>query len=308
MTNERPSMGGLERQPLVSVIMNCYNGDKYLREAIDSVLAQTYQNWEIIFWDNQSTDRSAEVFKGYTDARLRYLYSPTHTLLYEARNYAIEKANGEFLAFLDVDDWWCPEKLEKQIPLFDDLTVGFACSNYWIVNEVRGNKKKFRNKAIPSGWVLNEILTNYPVGMLTLILRRTIFDALQGGCDPRFHIIGDVDLVVRLGIKWKMAACQELLAYYRLHGENEGQKQKARHVAEYKVWVKELNKIPKIQNLSGYKKVVNELAYMRCRLCISHGRKGEVISRLSNLPWGKYKIKLLICLAAPRRLSRLIGL
>ena len=52
-------------QPLVSVIMNCFNGEKYLREAIDSVIAQTYTNWEIIFWDNQSVDRSAEIFKSY---------------------------------------------------------------------------------------------------------------------------------------------------------------------------------------------------------------------------------------------------
>lgn len=59
-------------QPLVSVIMNCYNGSKYLKESIDSVLNQTYSNYEIIFWDNQSTDNSAEIFNSYTDSRLKY--------------------------------------------------------------------------------------------------------------------------------------------------------------------------------------------------------------------------------------------
>ena len=105
------------KESLVSIIMNCYNGEKYLREALESVLAQTYQNWELIFWDNQSTDDSADIFKSYSDDKLKYFYAPKHTLLYEAKNSAIQKASGEFYAFLDVDDWWIPEKLEKQLQI-----------------------------------------------------------------------------------------------------------------------------------------------------------------------------------------------
>src|SRR3990172_8439214 len=120
MNNKNTSTAKPEQQPLVSVIMNCYKGEKYIKEEIDSVLAQTHQKWEIIFWDNQSTDRSAEVFKSYADERLKYYYAPKHTWLYEARNYAIEKASGDFFAFLDVDDWWLPSKLEKQVLLFSD--------------------------------------------------------------------------------------------------------------------------------------------------------------------------------------------
>src|SRR5690349_15614731 len=120
MTEHHPSMSGQSKQPLVSVIMNCFNGEKYLRHAIDSVLSQSYKNFEIIFWDNQSTDRSAEIFKSYTDTRLKYFYAPKHTWLYEARNYAIQKASGQFIAFLDSDDWWETHKLEKQISLFED--------------------------------------------------------------------------------------------------------------------------------------------------------------------------------------------
>ena len=112
-------------QPLVSVIMNCFNGERYLRDSIDSVISQTYKNWEIIFWDNQSNDKSAKIFKNYKDDRLKYYCAPSHIeVLYRARNYALKKAKGEFIAFLDVDDWWLPEKLEKQIPLFDDPKVG----------------------------------------------------------------------------------------------------------------------------------------------------------------------------------------
>ena len=88
-------------QPLVSVIMNCYNGEKYLRESIDSVVAQTYENWELIFWDNHSTDNSAQIVQSYGDSRIYYFCSQTFTPLGEARNLAIKQSNSEFIAILD---------------------------------------------------------------------------------------------------------------------------------------------------------------------------------------------------------------
>ena len=129
-------------KPLVSVIINCFNGEKYLCEALDSVIIQTYKNWEIIFWDNQSTDKSAEIFKSYKDSRLKYYCASSHAnILYEAKNYALQKANGDFIAFLDVDDWWLPNKLDKQIPLFDDPDVALVYGNLWRLFEKKIRKK-----------------------------------------------------------------------------------------------------------------------------------------------------------------------
>ena len=130
-------------KPLVSVIINCFNGEKYLREALDSVVTQTYKNWEIIFWDNQSTDKSAEIFKSYKDSRLKYYCASSHAdILYEARNYALKKTNGDFIAFLDVDDWWLPNKLEKQIPLFSDPEVGVVYGNFYNFYEKQNKTKR----------------------------------------------------------------------------------------------------------------------------------------------------------------------
>ena len=84
-------------QPLVSIIMNCYNGEVYLKESIESVLSQTYENWELIFWDNKSEDKSEKIFKSYNEKRFKYYYASQHTILYEARNFAIEKISGEFI-------------------------------------------------------------------------------------------------------------------------------------------------------------------------------------------------------------------
>ena len=138
----------MSKQPLVSVIINCFNGEMYLREALNSVIAQTYKNWEIIFWDNQSTDQSAGIFKSYNDIRLKYYYASSYTSLYQARNYAIKKCNGEFIAFLDSDDWWTSEKLETQMNLFEDKEVGLVYSNYYIYNEETQRKKLVSKKKL----------------------------------------------------------------------------------------------------------------------------------------------------------------
>jgi len=100
-------MPGMNK-PRVSVIMNCLNGEKYLREAIESAYAQTYKNWEIIFWDNASTDKSAEIAKSF-DEKIRYFRSDENYCVGKVRNLALAQAKGEFIAFLDCDDTWLPE-------------------------------------------------------------------------------------------------------------------------------------------------------------------------------------------------------
>jgi len=81
--------------------MNCYNGEQYLKEALGSVIKQTYENWELIFWDNQSTDKSASIFKSYTDSRFKYYYAPIHIDLGKARKNAIEKTTGFLINYLN---------------------------------------------------------------------------------------------------------------------------------------------------------------------------------------------------------------
>ena len=133
-------------QPLVSIIMNCYNGETFLCESIESVLSQTYKNWELIFWDNRSEDKSAKIFKSYNDKRFKYYCASKHTLLYEARNEAIKRSSGKFVAFLDTDDFWEKDKLELQMPLFEDSTVGVVYGNIFIINEKLNKKEIFLRK------------------------------------------------------------------------------------------------------------------------------------------------------------------
>ena len=74
-----------EKVPLISIIMNCYNGEKYLTESINSLISQTHKNWELIFWDNQSIDSSAKIFKSYEDKRFEYFYQTNRKFLHEQR-------------------------------------------------------------------------------------------------------------------------------------------------------------------------------------------------------------------------------
>ena len=87
----------MDNTPLVSILMNCFNGERYLREAIDSIFSQTYQNWELVFWDNQSTDNSKAIFDSYQDSRLKYYYAPKHTDLGGGRANAFKYLRGDYI-------------------------------------------------------------------------------------------------------------------------------------------------------------------------------------------------------------------
>jgi len=128
---------------LTSIITPCYNDEKYIGEAIESVLGQSYQNWEMFVVDDCSTDNSAEIIRSYCekDSRIRYYKTdfPTGSPVVP-RNIAIEKANGRFIAFLDSDDVWFPTKLEEQIKLFSDKKTAVVFSNHEKINE-EGERK-----------------------------------------------------------------------------------------------------------------------------------------------------------------------
>ena len=103
---------------LVSIIMNCHNGEKFINRSIRSILKQKYQNFEIIFYDNFSNDNTRKIIKQYKDKRINYYKSNKRLKLYDARNKAIKKSKGEYITFLDVDDEWHKEKLKYQIEQF----------------------------------------------------------------------------------------------------------------------------------------------------------------------------------------------
>lgn len=203
--------------PKVSVIMNCYNGEKYLKEAIDSVYLQTYQNWEIIFWDNASTDNSSEIARNY-DGKLRYFLGEKTVPLYAARNYALEKSRGEYIAILDCDDIWLPAKLEEQIPLLEkNKEIGLVYSDAIRFNERGKEKRSFVSKKPYRGNIFSELLLCNFINTQTVVIRKNVFDSLNYWFDNRLTIAGDLDAYLRISHKWTVDYIDKPLVRYRVH-------------------------------------------------------------------------------------------
>lgn len=164
----------MENQPLVSVIMPCYNMEKFIAYTIESVQRQTYPHWELLIVDDASTDKTAEIVKSHQnqDSRIHFTMKPKHSGIADTRNQCLNMANGRYLAFLDSDDLWHPEKLEQQLQFMTAKNIGFSYSSYDCVDET-GNPL---GKTIKAAGVLNyeAYLRNTIIGCSTVMLDKTI--------------------------------------------------------------------------------------------------------------------------------------
>jgi len=125
----------MRKNDLVSVIMPSYNTAQYIAASICSVQAQTYENWELIIVDDCSTDDTDTVVASFADPRIRYYKNETNSGAAVSRNRALREAKGKWIAFLDSDDLWEPEKLEKQIRYMEEYRYHFSYTNYAEINE-----------------------------------------------------------------------------------------------------------------------------------------------------------------------------
>ena len=138
-----------QNNPLVSIIMNCHNGEKFLEQSLSSILKQSYKNWELIFWDNKSNDNSKKKFLKFKDKRFNYFFSKKHNKLYKARNLAIKKSRGEYVCFLDTDDIWKSNKLKKQVKetkLMVELREREFYKKPSAIRKEKKSKARLRNK------------------------------------------------------------------------------------------------------------------------------------------------------------------
>lgn len=152
---------------LVSIIMPNYNSEKYIEETINSVLAQTYQNWELLFVDDCSSDASLELANAFHDERIRIFSMSKNGGAALTRNRAIEEARGKWIAFLDSDDLWVPEKLERQITYMQGNGISFSYTDYEVIDENNTTVSTFK----PSLDVCRykDILKHNHIGCLTVI-------------------------------------------------------------------------------------------------------------------------------------------
>jgi len=203
--------------PKVSINLCCYNSEKYLWETLQSVADQTYKNWELVIINDGSIDTTEPIINDFN--QWGYLVTDHYQSnrgLGASRNKSLELSRGEYIAFLDHDDIWFPEKVEKQVYILDNHPdIDFIYTNFF---NVKNNRKLLALEGIqPEGYVFERFLCHYPVGLLTVMVRRTAIDTLDHYFDEKFKLLEELDLFMRLLYKSQAAYLCEPLAMYRIH-------------------------------------------------------------------------------------------
>ncbi len=198
----------MDAKPLVSVIIPLYNCEKYLPEALDSLVAQTVPDWEAILVDDCSADCSAAMADAYAarDPRFRVFRQPENGGAAKARNRALENARGRFIAYLDSDDYWMPEKLERQLGFMRDRRIGACFTSYETVNE-DGDHRNYVHVDAEVGY--HRFLTKPPTCSHTVMFDTAVVDR---------------SLLVMPDIRKRQDAAtwlQVIKAGHRLHGLDE---------------------------------------------------------------------------------------
>ena len=200
---------------MISVIIPTYNSDKYISEAIHSVLRQTCTDYEIIVIDDGSTDRTREIIEN-NFPQVRYFYIPNQGVS-RARNYGIRRAKGEFIAFLDSDDLWLPEKLEKQLKVFNaDHELMMVFTEHLIFDTHGFRDRKFSKKnRIMKGDVVKNIFLSSHVTTSTVMVRRRVFREI-GYFEESMMAAEDDNLWIRIALKFRIHLLDEVLVHYRV--------------------------------------------------------------------------------------------
>lgn len=199
-------------KPLVSIIMPVYNGEKYIAQAIESCISQTYSNWELIIVDDGSADATASIVERYkeSDPRIRSIRNPRNLKLPGAFNEGYKIANGEYYSWLSSDDSYHPRAIEAAVAILnDDQSVDLVYSDFFTVDD--------------AGSIINQIAVREPEILATRnsvgpfrVYRRKVHEML-GGYDESLFLVEDYDFLLRAFCLFTMRRLQQPLYQFRLH-------------------------------------------------------------------------------------------
>jgi glycosyltransferase involved in cell wall biosynthesis len=269
----------IEIKPQVSVIIPTYNRGWIIKEAIDSVLAQDYTEFELIIVDDGSTDHTSDVLDSYgKDIKV---ISQKNKGVSAARNRGIAEASGKFIAFLDSDDLWLSQKLSVQIEFFNQMPDALICQTeeVWIRNGLRVNPKKRHKK--PSGMIFEPSLALCLVSPSAVMIRRSLFEKV-GGFDETLPACEDYDLWLGISCRYPVYLIETPLIIKR--GGHNDQLSASSGLDKFRI--KSLNKIIESNLLSKtqYEAAVKTLK-QKCMIyaagCRKRGREDEALYYMS---------------------------
>jgi glycosyltransferase involved in cell wall biosynthesis len=214
--------------PLVSIVVPSFNDERYIRTTLDSLLAQTYRNIEVVVIDDESTDATPQIVRSYGDA-VR-LIAQRNTGVSKARNHGAAKARGDFVCFCDHDDYWYPEKVERQVATFaGNPSLGVVYTEFirW-APDARGvfaeplaiDRGRDDTGTDPelSGWIYHKLLLDSWVLTSTAMIRRAVLDEC-GAFDESLPYGEDWELFLRISRSYPFAKLKSALVLYRQHND-----------------------------------------------------------------------------------------
>jgi glycosyltransferase involved in cell wall biosynthesis len=199
--------------PLVSIIIPTHNRAHTIERALRSVTAQTLQDFEIIIVDDASADNTADVIQNFSDPRIQYLQHQTNLFAGAARNTGMAAATGKYIAFLDSDDAWLPEKLEQQIALLEGVDKDCGCSYTGAVINVEGglNKHTIYKPTWHGDALKDYLLEKFPIWTPTFVFRAELLEQV-GPFDTSLVRAEDVDFYIRMLKRYRLSCVSEPMA------------------------------------------------------------------------------------------------
>ena len=290
----------------ISVIVNCHNGEEYLENCLNSILNQTFKDFEIIFFDNASIDNTRNILKKFNDDRIKYFLSKKKLTLYNARNQAIQKSSGELIAFLDVDDWWDKNYLNSREKEFNNNNYDIFYNNVCTFYEKDKSLKKYRNYNLPSGKIHNSLSKDYFIIISGLIVRKKVFSKI-GKFNPNFNIIGDFDFVMRASKVFSFHAFNLPLTFYRIHQNNYSKMNSEIFFKEFYQWYKnqkEINDQNFIENKNYYKE---KLLSLEINFLLLNKKKNfYLFCKILKHPDFIQKLKFILGFFLPKKIIKII--
>lgn len=238
--------------PAVSINLCCYNSERFLEETLQSIFAQTYKDWELIVVNDGSKDSTEIIINKYIRQGypIIYLWQENHGLGY-SRNKTLELSNGQFIAFIDHDDIWLPEKLEKQIKIFgNNPNIGLTFTNaIYFSNDNKNNKYlRYKNNIPPSGEIFGELLKKYYLCLSTVMIKKQAMENIKGWFEDTFKVAEEADVFMRIAYKWECAYVDYPLTMFRMHTGSSTYRMPSRFHEELEIILKKLiNLFPEIQ-------------------------------------------------------------
>lgn len=249
-------------QPLVSVITPTYNSGQFISATIESVISQTYPCWEMVIADDCSNDGTVSIINSYMekDSRIKLIQLPHNKGAAAARNASLRMANGKYVAFLDSDDQWLPEKLELQLNFMKEKDAAFSFTRYYLVNEAGENEGL--GEEIPETTTYSQLIKSNVIGCLTVML-----DTEKTGEVSMVNIRTRQDYVLWLELckrGFTAFGIQEPLARYRIKEESISSNKIAMAKQNWKVYreIEKLNIIKSSWYFFNYV-LIKSMKYLR---------------------------------------------